>query len=126
MADGLARAGFDIDLLDGKAREDAFAYVLLKAKVEHKSDEKCRITGNVFVEYRQKGRPSGLATTTAEWWAIEFDKDSWLLMPTERLRALARQAYKDPRRRVSGGDNNQYEGVLIPVEWLVRSIKGLK
>lgn len=118
MSEGLAREGFDIDLRHGEAREDAFVHVFLKARVEHKSDDKCRKTGNLFVEFRQKGRPSGIQTTTADWWAFEYDRDCWLIVPTERLKAVARQAYKEGRI-ARGGDYNNYEGILVPIEWLV-------
>ncbi|HEX7021395.1 MAG TPA: hypothetical protein VF171_00960 [Trueperaceae bacterium] len=124
MADGIARAGWDIDLRHGEAREDAFVHVFLKDKVEHKSDEKCRKTGNLFIEFRQKGRPSGIATTEAHWWAFEYDRDCWLIIPTERLKALASRAYKDGRI-ARGGDYNNYEGVLVPIEWFVRPWKAV-
>ena len=125
MTQGKARSGFDVDLRDGEAREDAFVYTFLRARVEHKSDEACRRTGNVFIEYRQKGRPSGIAVTTAERWAIEYDGDCWLVVPTPRLKAITRLAYRDPKKRVKGGDGNQYDGVLVPVEWLVRPLARL-
>ncbi len=122
MAEGIAREGFDIDLRHGLAREDALVDVFLKAKVEHKCDEKARRTGNLFIEYRQKGRPSGIAVTTADWWAFEFDDETWLIVPTEKLKRLARLAYQQ-NRRAKGGDNNLYEGVLLPTEWLVRPMR---
>lgn len=124
MADGIARAGFDIDLRDGQAREDALVHVFLKDKVEHKYDGKARSTGNLFVEYSQKGKPSGLATTTADYWAFEYDDNCWLIVPTERLKAVASQAYKAGKRK-KGGDGDQYEGVLVPIEWLVRPWKAV-
>lgn len=122
MAEGIAREGFDIDLRHGVAREDALVHVFLQAKVEHKCDEKARRTGNLFIEYRQKGRPSGIAVTTADWWAFEFDDETWLIVPTEKLKRLARLAYQQ-NRRAKGGDNNLYEGVLLPTEWLVRPMR---
>jgi hypothetical protein len=122
MAEGIAREGFDIDLRHGLAREDALVDVFLKAKVEHKCDEKARRTGNLFIEYRQKGRPSGIAVTAADWWAFEFDDETWLIVPTEKLKRLARLAYQQ-NRRAKGGDNNLYEGVLLPTEWLVRPMR---
>lgn len=122
MTEGLAREGFDIDLLHGKAREDAFAHVLTRAKVECKSDGKCRSTGNVFIEFRQRGRDSGIKTTTADWWAIEYADDCWVVLPTQRLIALARQAYR-VKGSVRGGDGDEYEGVLIPIEWFVRPFR---
>lgn len=121
MADGVARAGFDIDLTDGKAREDAFAHLITRARVEVKSDRIARRTGNVFIEYLQKGRPSGIATTTAAWWAFEVNDDSWVLVPSVRVKAVARYVAEEcPDRVVDGGDFNNYRGVLVPVDWLLR------
>lgn len=122
MTQGLARSGFDKDLRDGEAREDAFVHVLLKDKVEHKSDERCKLTGNLFIEYKQKGRPSGIAVTQAHKWAFEFYPDCWLIVPTEIVKHLARIALAQGRT-VKGGDGNNYEGVLLPIEWLVRPMK---
>jgi hypothetical protein len=115
MSDGLAREGFDMDLAHGEARETAFVQALQSCHVEHKSDQKVRVTGNVFVEYRQKGRPSGIATTEAEWYAIEYADDAWIVVRTSLLKALARRA---PKRH--GGDFNQYEGALVPITHLIR------
>lgn len=121
MANGIARAGFDIDLRDGKAREDAFAYVVLRARVEVKSDQIARRTGNVFVEYQQKGRPSGIATTEADWWAFEVNDDCFVLVPTERVKLVADYVMANcPDKRKDGGDYNMYKGVAVPVNWLLQ------
>ena len=113
MSFGKAREGFDIDLRNGQAREDAFVHVFLQAKVEHKRDYVCQKTGNIFIEYRQKGRPSGIATSTADYWAIEYMHRRWIIVPTDELREIARRAAKDKRNRVCGGDGDQYEGVAV-------------
>lgn len=121
MATGLGRSGFDLDLKHGKLREEALGAILRgDQKVEIKSDGKCRETGNLFIEYRQKGRPSGIAVTEADYWAFEFADDNWLIVPTGKLKAIARQAYMDPRNRKRGGDYNEYEGVLVRIESLVK------
>jgi hypothetical protein len=117
-----ARAGWDLDLRHGEAREDALVYVLLRAKVEVKSDAVCKTTGNVFVEFRCNGNPSGISTTTADWWAIECDEDVWLFMPTKRLKTVAARAYR-AGMLARGGDGDVAEGVLIPVEWMLKGEK---
>lgn len=122
MADGIARAGFDVDLRFGQEREVAFSEVLVIRGghyLELKSDQKASSTGNIFVEYRQHGRPSGISTTIAPWWTIEVLDNVFVTMRTDRLKALVKQAAKEPSRRVHGGDNNLYSGVLVPVEWLL-------
>jgi len=118
MAIELARAGFDLDLRHGEAREDALVHTLLRSRVEVKSDGACRRTGNLFVEYRQAGRPSGISVTTAERWAFEYDDDCWLVVPTSVVRDMARRALAE-ERRVLGGDFDRSEGALVPIRWLV-------
>ena len=124
MSDGLSREGFDIDLRFGQQAEgECMRLLLLRAGIEFievKADEKARSTGNVFIEYRQRGRPSGIAVTTAQLYAIRISPLHWVWLPTERLKGLARLAYKQ-RRLACGGDYNRYEGVLVPLEWLVRA-----
>lgn len=91
-------------------------------RIELKTDHKAARTGNVFVEYQQPTGKSGIAKTEAEWWAFHLVGLGYCIVPTERLRALARQAYREGRK-AHGGDYNRYLGVLIPVEWLVRPFK---
>ena len=123
---GQARAGWDVDLAEGVEREDAFARVMKHGTVEHKRDYGCLDTGNLYVEYRQTcsdgtDRPSGIAVSTADYWAFEFAEEHWLIVPTEGLRALAREVYrKYPNRRVKGGDGKKTEGVLLPIAKLVQ------
>lgn len=119
MARGKARAGWDIDLADGGIREEAFAHMLFKCKVEHKANFKAPRTGNVFFEYQQKGKASGIAISTADFWAIEFDLDCWVVLPMERVRKIAVDWYH--HNHISGGDFNQYKGVPVPIYALVNS-----
>jgi len=120
MTKGLSGAGFDIDLSEGKARESSLASILCErsTKVEVKSDKKCRHTGNLFIEFEQPSGPSGIATTEAGWWAFEFLDDCWLALPTQRVKELARRAYREGRIR-QGGDYNNYRGVLVPIAWVL-------
>ncbi len=119
MAEGLANSGFDIDLRNGVAWENAFVHAFLQARVEHKYDKLCRKTGNVFVEFEQKGRPSGIAVTTADYWATCFYDFCWIVLPAERMKQIARHFAKTNRTTI-GGDFNNYKGVLVPVTELVR------
>ena len=120
MSRGLARSGFDIDLRDGQASETSLSAILKHPTIEVKSDKLCRKTGNVFIEYRHKGRPSCIAVTTAQYYAIEFTDKSWLLIPTPRLKAIARQYYRK-HRWVRGGDYDSTEGVLVPLHALLQA-----
>lgn len=112
--------GFDKCLREGEAREDAFVDVLLRSKVEHKSDRASRKTGNIAIEYQQRCRDgvlrgSGITITQAGRYAVEFDDDCWLLLPTERVKDLARRAIREGRHRWIG-DGNNHHNALIPFE----------
>lgn len=131
MTVGQSRHGFDIDLRDGQAKEDAVARLLMGTgpRVEVKTDHKALMTGRVFLEFEQAGppsnqpRPSGVAITVAEWWAtVLMDHDrihGVLLNPTAYLRELGRAAYRKGYT-AKGGDNDRYRGVLVPLGWLLK------
>lgn len=121
MTEVLTRAGFDIDLRKFQQREAALAMVLLSRGtqlIEHKRDCGTVRTGNLFIEYAQASGPSGIATTQADTWALEYDENTWLLVPTRRLLQLCRLAYRE-RRRTRGGDYDRQRGVLLPLRWLI-------
>ena len=114
---------FDIDLRDGKAREEAFVHVLLRSRVEHKRDHKCDRTGNLAVEYEQKCRdgeirPSGISITEAAYHAFEFLENRWLLVPTEDVKVLARRAITE-RRHSWIGDGSNHHNALVPIKWFL-------
>ena len=56
-----------MDLLVGQVRERKLGELLEGKGVEVKSDFMAQRTGNVFVEYRSRGKLSGISTTEAEY-----------------------------------------------------------
>lgn len=115
---------FDIDLREGKASEDAFVHVMLRSKVEHKRDKKAARTGNVAIEIACKDRNgdgvgSGLNITTAEFWAVEYFENCWLVLPTDIVKNLTRIAAQQDRKQWIG-DGNNHLNVLVPIEWFVK------
>ena len=117
MTQGYARGGFDVDCARFSVREDVLRHILEEAKIEVKSDRQCCKTGNVYIEYSQTSGPSGISTTEADYWAIEFGDGCFVLMPTDRLRDLVREAHKK-FGTTRGGDFNKQKGVLVPWDWL--------
>jgi len=120
---GEADKRFDVNLAEGKMSENRFASSL--NAVEVKSDFKCAKTGNVAIEYASRGKPSGISTTEALWWAIELME--WdgvsrvmILIETERLKELCRR-YIGTSRDVSGGDDNTSQIILLPLTDVTQS-----
>jgi hypothetical protein len=131
---GKSRKGFDIDLREGQAIEGRLAKLLATkgTEVEVKADYQALDTGRVFVEFERAGpptfeaRPSGVAITTAAWWATVLMSGAAihgvLLNPTKHILAIGRVAYRKGFT-AKGGDDDMYRGVLIPLGWFLRPAK---
>ena len=113
-----ARPQFDLDLKFGQQKEDEFKKEV-EGQLECKVDRLCQKTGNVFIEFEDAGKPSGISKTTAAYYAIalykkERKKQIWVLIPTAILKKLMK---KYPVK--SGGDNWEAKGHIIPKEDLL-------
>ena len=113
-----ARPQFDLDLKFGQQKEDEFKKEV-EGQLECKVDRLCQKTGNVFIEFEDAGKPSGISKTTALYYAIalykkERKKQIWVLIPTDILKKLMK---KYPVK--SGGDNWEAKGHIIPKEDLL-------
>jgi len=112
---------FDVNLLEGKLSESKWAKIL--ETVEFKKDYKAHETGNIAVEYKYRGNPSGIATTKAKYVAyILVDKKQndnvVFFMKTEILRMMCRAYLDKPEHNIMGGDNNESNLILLPVKEL--------
>ena len=76
-------------------------------------------TGNICIEYRKNGQPSGICVTKADYWVHELRREGntlcYLMFPMERLKELARSAYANGRYRENSGDGGRFCNVLIPL-----------
>ena len=114
-----ARPSFDLDLKFGQDKENELQEILHNEPIEVKCDRLCIKTGNVFVEFEDAGKPSGISKTTAAYYAIalykkERKKQIWVLIPTVILKKLMK---KYPVK--SGGDNWEARGHIIPKQDLL-------
>jgi len=81
-------------------------------------------TGNICVEYRQGGQPSGIAVTEADMWVHELRRGDqtlcYIMFPIERLRDLAREQYRKGNFRTGGGDGGRFCNILIPLSEILK------
>lgn len=114
---------WDIDLAIGKQGEllaGDVARGLTEGTVEVKTDERSETTGNIYVEYECRGRPSGIATTKATWWAYALARRRVLVvLPTDLLLNLAREQWRDGYQTECSRGSYPTRGVLIPVNELI-------
>ncbi len=95
---------FRYDLKVGQVYEKQFND-LLGSKIEIKRDFKCLDTGNIYVEYQSRGKPSGLSTSEAEYWCYWLSDVLCIFIKTEELKILCRK-YINTNRDKKGGDMN--------------------
>ncbi len=95
--------------------------LLLQCEVEIKNDLQAPTTGNVAIETRHHGQPSGILTSQATWWVIVFGEEA-VIVKTDVLRSFV---LTGTFREVPAGDNRASTIRLVPVENL-KGIEGAK
>ena len=126
---------FKYDLELGQLGEMLVGKLLSSRTIEVKFDFGCYHTGNFYIEYQSRNKPSGIATTKADYWMLiaaseygqrlksyqeQIQKEDILyavLIETERLKDLCRS--KPYKMGVKGGDSNTSLGVLIKAQTLL-------
>lgn len=131
---------FDLDLPKGQVAEKLLRDILCGqttgTTVEVKRDYKVSTTGNVAIEYRSRGRNSGIAISKADWWAIAFSGPSYddasaspeviVLIKRSRLKKLLRILRDSGElRTVLGGDRATSEMALVPASELLRALSNI-
>jgi len=114
-----ARPHFDLDLKFGQQKENELQEILHNEQIECKTDKICKRTGNVFVEFEDRGKPSGINTTKADSWAFCLWKENredqtYVIISVKTLKELMK---KYPIKL--GGDNWTSKGYIIPKEDLL-------
>ena len=113
---------FDLDLKFGEFHEQLLFQSLSKTgnvTVEVKTDRLAVKTGNLAVEFRYRGRPSGIQTTKAdEYFFVIVEEDGSiryrLNIPTAKLKKIAYRRYLNGLT-TTGGQYNATEMILIPI-----------
>lgn len=125
------RKKFDLDLQYGKVREKLIADMLQDKKIEVKSErDMWARTGNIAIEYKSYGKPSGIAATEADYWfhnlCIGDGIFATLVFPVESLKKIIDNL--DYKKSVKGGDNYASQMYLLNIQKLFSSdvIKAFK
>ena len=110
---------FKYDLNFGIVSEKFYGKVmhdLIEGKTECKAErDQWAKTGNMFVEFESRGKPSGISTTHAEHWVVSFYKENnlcfTLTVPIEDMKKIARKG-----KLIEGGDENSSKGMLVNIK----------
>ena len=122
--------GVDLDLKFGKMGEEFVSDVLEgNSKIEVKTERDIwKTTGNIAIEIRCDGKPSGLSTTESTVWihllAYKGVIEGGFLFKVEQLKEKIKKLHKSGDiKMVMGGDNNVSQMVLLPIKELFNKDK---
>jgi hypothetical protein len=107
VAEWFIQRGYSVYKAVGSTEPD----LSIHTTVEVKRDARAAQTGNVAIEVAHGGRPSGLQTTTAVWWAVVSDDVAYVCRVSE-LRAWIDRTNYQAR---GCGDEGKAVCVLVPL-----------
>ena len=114
---------FRYDLKVGQIGEELLSSILTNKKIEVKRDSWIYKSGNIAIEYESRGKPSGIAKSQAEYWAIIFsggyEDEIIIIIKENRLKKICREYYKKGSVK-SMGDNNTSKAILIPIKEILQ------
>jgi len=114
---------FRYDLKVGQIGEQLLNEILTLKTIEVKRDSWIYKSGNIAIEYESRNKPSGIAKSEADYWAIIFSgdyKDEIILIIKEnRLKEICREYYKKGNIKTMG-DNNTSKAILIPITEILK------
>lgn len=110
-------SNFKYDLKVGQEAEQALGDILENKTIEVKRDLKAKTTGNVFVEFESRGKPSGIATSEADFWCFALE-ERYVIISADELKKLV-EPLKGTQSERRGGDSNTSRGVLIKTKDLL-------
>lgn len=110
---------FRYDLEIGKEYESRFADLFRNKKFEIKTDFIAQKTGNIAIEYKSRGRLSGISTTESDFYVYIIPnaplKNIMLILPISELKELSKKKGREGMIKRMG-DNNTSESILIPIK----------
>ena len=117
--------GFDLDLEFGKMGEEFTQQVFEgNSKVEVKTERDIWVnTGNVAIEIRCNGKPSGLSTTESTVWVHLLSHKGVIkggfIFKVDELKAKIKKLHESNNlKMVMGGDDNLSQMALLPIKEL--------
>jgi len=109
---------FKYDLKLGVIAEKEIASIFTNKKVECKRDFKAMETGNLFIEYESRGKPSGISTTHADYYSFSLSETVHIFIETKELKEICRK-FIGTTKDVKGGDSNTSRGILLPIQKII-------
>ena len=99
---------------EGYHKEYGIMIPEINKTIEVKKDFKSQYTGNVVIEMEMNNRPSGLQTTTADWWVFHLDETEIVWITLERLKEMVEFEDYNLVEFIGEGDEISKQAYLVP------------
>ena len=109
---------FRYDLRRGQDAEKWLGGILEADDIEVKRDFKAKKTKRLFIEYRCRGKDSGIMTSEADYWAFVLEGGLVIMLPTKTVKKITLHAI-ERNKVIAGGDSNLSLGALVDIRDLV-------
>ena len=104
--------------VEGAFKQFDFYIPDIDSKVELKTDRKSNYTGNFVVETWHYGKPSGIITSTADFWVF-YDGSYYYWIDPEQIKDMILTSGMDQSRFIGKGDTVEKRAYLMPKEWII-------
>ena len=119
---------WDIDFAVGRQAEMWVSDIITALgtdAIEVKADERALRTGNLYVEYECRGKPSGIAITRAVLWIYVLNVEQLaLVVSVERLKVLGREALRAGRDGSCTRGSHPTRGALVRLSDVMARCEG--
>tara|TARA_R110002096_G_scaffold85427_2_gene196545 strand:+ start:398 stop:754 length:357 start_codon:yes stop_codon:yes gene_type:complete len=112
---------FRYDLRVGQVAEQILSELLEGKTIEVKRDLQAFKTGNIYIEYESRNKPSGIAKSEADYYCFFISDSRMFLIETKELKNICRK-YIGTNRDKKGGDSNTSKGILLPLKDLLYEV----
>tara|TARA_R100000329_G_scaffold66881_1_gene58770 strand:+ start:4425 stop:4883 length:459 start_codon:yes stop_codon:yes gene_type:complete len=103
--------------IEGSFKRFDFYVPELDMKVELKTDKKSNHTGNFVIETYHYGKPSGITTTTADFWVFNDGRYYYWISP-EIIKDMILTSGIDQKRFIGNGDTVEKRAYLMSKSWI--------
>jgi len=103
-------------LVEGYHKEYDIMIPELNETVEVKKDFKSKYTGNIVVEIEMNNRPSGLATTTADWWVFHINEGELIWITPSIIKEMIEQMLHKIIHRIKCQTHQIYHINLLNIQ----------
>lgn len=94
--------------------------------MEIKQDFMFEKTGNVAIEFKSRGKLSGVASSTANFWCYILKDKLYVSSLTKVREKLDEFFFNKEIRVVSGGDDRSSQLLLVPLDTFYKIFKEVK